>query len=130
LSESQGEFLDYLKNNLNDEEIEMFANSFYMYLKYNPDTDFVIDLDNVWKWIGYKNKGNCKTTLVDKFSENNHYIVQNFASVATEAKKENDIPASAVAEAGIQKNVLIAASSKQKNLGGKATVASFITIYA
>jgi flagellum-specific peptidoglycan hydrolase FlgJ len=90
LSESQGEFLDYLKNNLNDEEIEMFANSFYMYLKYNPDTEFVIDLDNVWKWIGYSRKGKCKELLVKKFRENEHYVVTKTASPAGEAVFKNN----------------------------------------
>jgi hypothetical protein len=45
----------------------MFVASFYCYLNYNQKNDFVIDLDNVWKWMGFSQKVNAKTLLEKQF---------------------------------------------------------------
>ena len=34
----------------------MFISSFYCYLNYHTVNDFVIDLDNVWNWLGFSTK--------------------------------------------------------------------------
>ncbi len=52
------ELLQMLKEKFTDEEEEMFINSFYMFLKYDKLNDFVIDLENVYKWVGFSTKGN------------------------------------------------------------------------
>jgi hypothetical protein len=36
-------------------------------LNYYPIDDFVINLDNVWKFIGFSNKGNAKRLLQQNF---------------------------------------------------------------
>ena len=41
----------------------MFLSSFYCYLNHHPINDFVIDLDNVWKWMGFNQKYNAKYLL-------------------------------------------------------------------
>jgi hypothetical protein len=41
----------------------MFLTSFYGYLNYNSRTDYVIDFDTVWEWIGYTKKTNAKRIL-------------------------------------------------------------------
>lgn len=46
----------------------MFVASFYCYLNNNPRTDFVIDLDNVWEWIGFKQKVKAKLLLEKYFT--------------------------------------------------------------
>ena len=45
-----------IKDKFTDEEHKMFVASFYCFLKYNPTSDFVIDLDEVWQWIGFSTK--------------------------------------------------------------------------
>jgi len=44
-------------------EQQMFLSSFYCYLNHHPTNDFVIDLDNVWEWMGFSRKINAKTLL-------------------------------------------------------------------
>ena len=44
-----------------------------MYLNYNPVTDFIISLDNVWKFIGFSNKANAKRLLKHNFKEGTDY---------------------------------------------------------
>ena len=41
----------------------MFLASFYCYLQHDNKNDFVIDLDNVWKWLGFNQKSNAKYAL-------------------------------------------------------------------
>ena len=64
-----------IKNNFTDFEQQVFLSSFYCYLNYHPINDFVIDLDNVWKWLGFSQKVNAKTLLEKQFTINKDYIV-------------------------------------------------------
>ena len=45
----------------------MFVASFYSFLNHDSRTDFVIDLDNVWKWLGFQQKVNAMTLLEKQF---------------------------------------------------------------
>jgi hypothetical protein len=47
--------------------------SFYCYLNYNTTNDFVIDLDDVWKWVGFSVKIKAKTLLEKYFKEEIDY---------------------------------------------------------
>lgn len=47
--------------------------SFYCYLKYDFKNDFVIDLDNVWQWLGFGQKVNAKRVLEKNFLINKDY---------------------------------------------------------
>ena len=47
-------------------EQQMFISSFYCYLNYHTVNDFVIDLDNVWNWLGFNQKVKAKI-LLEKF---------------------------------------------------------------
>ena len=42
---------------------------------YNQTTDFVIDLDNIWKWLGFNTKQNAKTLLEKKFVTDKDYKI-------------------------------------------------------
>jgi hypothetical protein len=48
-------------------EEKIFLSNFYCYLKYDKVKDFVIDLDNIWKYIGFRNKANAKKLLQNSF---------------------------------------------------------------
>lgn len=63
-----GIMLTKIKNTFSEFEQQLFVSSFYCYLNYNPKTDFVIDLDDVWKWIGFSNKANSKRMLEKNFT--------------------------------------------------------------
>ena len=49
--------------------------------------DFVIDLDNVWQWLGFSQKVNSKCVLEKNFIENSDYKI--FVPEVAGAKKEN-----------------------------------------
>jgi hypothetical protein len=68
----QSSLIDKFKADFNTFEQQMFLSSFYCYLNYN-EADFVIDLDNVWQWIGFSQKISAKLLLEKHFTENIDY---------------------------------------------------------
>ena len=81
----QSSMVDKMKANFNTYEQQMFLSSFYCYLNYN-DADYVIDLDNVWEWMGFQQKSNAKQLLERHFCNNTDYKI--FAHEVAVAKKE------------------------------------------
>ena len=69
----QNKLIDKIKNNFTNYEQQLFLSSFYCYLKYDHYTDFVIDLDNVWGWLGFSQKVRAKELLEKNFNVNMDY---------------------------------------------------------
>jgi len=72
-----------IKQNFTETEQQLFISSFYCYLNYNSTTDFVIDLDNVWKWLEFASKFTAIRTLEKSFILDKDYKI--FASPNSEA---------------------------------------------
>jgi hypothetical protein len=70
----QSSMIDKVKVNFNTYEQQLFVSSFYCYLNCS-DTDFVIDLDNVWQWLGFSQKDAAKRLLEKNFIENTDYKI-------------------------------------------------------
>ena len=66
--------LSKIKENFTNMEQQLFLSSFYCYLNCHPRNDFVIDLDNVWKWLGFNQKVKAKVLLENHFKIDNDYI--------------------------------------------------------
>lgn len=60
--------LKKIQEKFTDDEQQMFVSSFYCYLNYNQKNDFVINLDDVWKWLGFSQKVKAKTLLEKQFT--------------------------------------------------------------
>ena len=86
-SDYQSKLVDKVKNNFTNYEQQLFLSSFYCYLKYDSKNDFVIDLDNVWKWLDFSQKCNAKYVLEKNFYLNTNYKI--FAPATSGAKKDN-----------------------------------------
>ena len=67
--------LDKIKTNFTEYEQQLFLTSFYCYLNYNKKTDFVIDLDNIWEWVGFSQKVNAKRLLERHFTLDKDYKI-------------------------------------------------------
>jgi hypothetical protein len=59
--------LTKIKENFTDFEQKLFLSSFYCYLNYDSTNDFIIDLDNVWKWLDFCQKQRAKELLEKNF---------------------------------------------------------------
>jgi len=66
--------LSKIKENFTDFEQQLFVSSFYCYLNYNQNKDFIVDLDNIWKWMGFSVKIKAKTLLEKHFKCEVDYI--------------------------------------------------------
>ena len=74
LSQSyNGKLLTKIQEGFSNFEQQLFVSSFYCYLNYNSKTDFVVDLDNIWKWIGFQYKSKAKVLLEKHFTVNIDY---------------------------------------------------------
>ena len=70
----QHKLLNKIKANFSDHEQQMFVASFYCYLKHDSSKDFVIDLDNVWRWLEFHTKQKAKDLLEKYFTLDKDYI--------------------------------------------------------
>lgn len=67
---------ELLEQQMNSDEQRLFVKSFHLYLEYgNDDKAFVIDFDDVWKWVGFARKSKAKELLLKYFEENIHYKI-------------------------------------------------------
>ena len=63
----QNKLLTKIQTKFSETEQQLFVSSFYCFLNYDSITDFVIDLDDVWKWVGFSNKAHSKHLLEKQF---------------------------------------------------------------
>ncbi len=80
--------LDKIKEKFSNEEQQLFIASFYCYLNYDTEKDFMVDLDDVWKWLGFNKKYNATIALHKHFMENVDYI--NLAPYESGARSDDE----------------------------------------
>jgi hypothetical protein len=59
--------LNKIKETFTGFEQQLFIGSFYCYLNYDKNIDFVVNLDEVWKWLGFYTKQNSMRVLENNF---------------------------------------------------------------
>lgn len=67
--------LEKIQENFNTFEQQLFVSSFYCYLNFDKNTDFVVDLDDVWKWLGFASKFNAIRVIEPNFKLNVDYTL-------------------------------------------------------
>ena len=70
----QNKLLTKIKTKFTENEQQIFVASFYGFLNYDSKTDFVIDLDDVWKWLKISTKQKAKMLLENHFVKDTDYI--------------------------------------------------------
>jgi hypothetical protein len=73
-NEFQTKLLTKIKDSFTDDQQQLFVASFYCYLNYNSN-DFIIDLDDVWKWCGFARKDHSKRLLEKHFTIETDYKI-------------------------------------------------------
>jgi len=81
--------LNKIKENFTGFEQQLFISSFYCYLNYDKNIDFVIDLDNIWKWLGFSTKQKALLLLEKYFILNSDYINLINLEVKQDLQEEN-----------------------------------------
>ena len=64
-----------IKDHFTPFEQQLLLSSCYCDIKYHRKNDFVIDLDNIWAWLGFSQKTNAKYLLEKKFTINVDYKI-------------------------------------------------------
>jgi hypothetical protein len=63
-----------IKEEFNENDNQLFKMSFQLYnISHNKPNDYIIDLDDIWKWIGFSRKDPAKRLLFTQFKEGVHY---------------------------------------------------------
>jgi len=79
--------IEKVKNEFSEFEHQLFVSNFYCYLNNDFNNDFVIDLDNIWYWLGFGQKANAKRLLENHFTLDVEYKIISEETVTT--KKEH-----------------------------------------
>jgi hypothetical protein len=75
---------------------------------------FVINFDNIWKWIGFSTKGNAKTLLTKKFIENKDYLFDRPFEVAKGlSNNQNGVKETILLNVNTFKKLCMKASTKR-----------------
>jgi predicted GIY-YIG superfamily endonuclease len=82
--EYHNKFIEKIKKNFNENQINLFVASFYSYLNYDQEKDYVIELNNIWKWLGFSRKDSCKVVLEKHFEKDKDYIIKTKKKAAPE----------------------------------------------
>jgi hypothetical protein len=99
--------LTKIQENFTGFERQLFVSSFYCYLNYDKNTDFVVDLDNVWKWLGFKQKIDAKRLLEKNFTIDVDYkksVSQLGEALSNDIKTALPIPKAVLDETKIKQN--------------------------
>lgn len=71
----QNKLLTKIQSKFTETEQQLFVVSFYGFLKYDTTSDFVIDLDDVWKWLEFSTKQKAKMLLENHFVKEKDYKI-------------------------------------------------------
>jgi hypothetical protein len=86
-SSYNNKLLNKLKEKFSSFEQQLFVSSFYCYLNYDKNIDFIVDLDDVWKWLGFKQKIDCKRLLEKHFVSEIDYNISRFGFIQSEFRE-------------------------------------------
>jgi hypothetical protein len=80
-----------IKEAFSNFEQQLFVSSFYCYLNYDKTKDFVVDLNNVWKWIGFSQKVSAERMLETNFKLAIDYnkLAPHFGGASSSDQKQN-----------------------------------------
>ena len=69
----QDRLVERLNTDFTDDEQRWYVDNSYMYMNYHPTADHPINLEHVFKMIGFANKGNAMKTIKSNFTEGEDY---------------------------------------------------------
>jgi phage anti-repressor protein len=74
-NEYQSKMVTNLNEEFTEKEQKWYIANLYIYMNYHPTNDYPINLENVFKMIGFANKGNAKRTLENNFTKDEDYKI-------------------------------------------------------
>ena len=71
----QTKMVEKLNLEFTNDEQQWYIANLYMYMNYHPTNDYPINLEHVYKMIGFANKGNAMKTIKSNFTVNEDYQI-------------------------------------------------------
>jgi len=81
----QTKMVKVMNEEFTESEQQWYIANLYVYMNYHPTDDYPINLENVFKMIGFANKGNAKRTLENNFTKEEDYKI---ISIKNNVKKQ------------------------------------------
>ena len=75
---SKSKMIDLLNTEFTEQESQWYITNLYIYLNYHPTNDYPINLENVYKMLGFANKGNAMKTIKSNFTKDEDYKITLF----------------------------------------------------
>ena len=104
--EYEHQLLNKIKEVFTDTQQQLFVSSFYCYLNYKK-TDFVVDFDNIWKWLGFSRKDTAKKLLEKNFVIDTDYKVELSAPPTGGALNKDNVKKSPLKNGGQNKERIL-----------------------
>jgi phage anti-repressor protein len=76
----ESKMIKLLDKEFTEQESQWYITNLYMYLNYHPTNDYPINLENVYKMLGFANKGNAMKTMKSNFIVDEDYKIVLFHS--------------------------------------------------
>jgi phage anti-repressor protein len=74
----QLKMITLLSEEFTEEQQRWYIANLYIYMNYHPTNDYPINLENVFKMIGFANKGNAMKTIKSNFTKDEDYQIMLF----------------------------------------------------
>jgi phage anti-repressor protein/Fe-S-cluster formation regulator IscX/YfhJ len=69
----QSKMINVLNEEFTESQQQWYIANLYIYMNYHPTNDYPINLENVFKMIGFANKGNAMKTIKSNFTKDEDY---------------------------------------------------------
>jgi phage anti-repressor protein len=76
----QDRLVERLNTHFTEDEQRWYVANLYVYMNYHPTNDYPINLEHVFRMIGFANKGNAMKTIKNNFTEGEDYKIVVFHS--------------------------------------------------
>lgn len=81
--------INKIKEKFTENQQQLFVANAYCSLKHDTKSEFIIDLENIWRWLGFQRKEHAKTVLVKNFVVDIDYITKGFGKKEELEEKES-----------------------------------------
>jgi hypothetical protein len=76
----ESKMISLLNTEFTESQQQWYIANLYIYMNYHPTNDYPINLENVFKMIGFANKGNAMKTIKSNFTLDEDYKTSFFRS--------------------------------------------------
>jgi len=119
--DAKSEMIDFINSELNEQQQQIYVRNLYMCMNFNPTTDFPVNLDHVYKDMGFANKGNAMKTIKSNFTKDEDYKTVLFPREKNLDTKDLNVCPEETNEVITNKSnedCLLVPTEKQTNRGG------------